>query len=337
MEEGYEPAFPMWAARAGTDLKQVVMGYFGVQFSKQELHGKACAVLGQYLRSFAVANGPQHYDITQFKDAANFENMIVIAYWDSPEKYTQWQANAEIEDWWQSDERLKDELGYFREILMPRVENFETAFSTPDSLEGIGVVMGDISGEIQEHGYWGSMRDRLPSAQTDALVTKESLAAGAVFDQSKQRIKLAGHENLAVIRSGQNWIATEGKERALYLNEMEPTLRKGMDFLHHDGLEIGCYTNRYMRHADSKGQILEKSFGVSFWRSLADLEHWSKSHPTHLAIFGTFIRIVQELESELNLRLYHEVSVLKADEQSYEYINCHPNTGLLNGLNEIAA
>jgi Haem-containing dehydratase len=30
-----------------------------------------------------------------------------------------------------------------------------------------------------------------------------------------------------------------------------------------------------------------------------------------------------------NLRLYHEVSVLDAAAQRYEYINCHPGTGLL--------
>jgi aldoxime dehydratase len=41
---------------------------------------------------------------------------------------------------------------------------------------------------------------------------------------------------------------------------------------------------------------------------------------------------VQELEFRLNLRLYHEVSSLKADEQEYEYINCHRQTGMLSGL-----
>jgi aldoxime dehydratase len=41
---------------------------------------------------------------------------------------------------------------------------------------------------------------------------------------------------------------------------------------------------------------------------------------------------VQELNFELQLRVYHEVSVLQANAQSYEYINCHPRTGLMNGL-----
>jgi aldoxime dehydratase len=51
-----------------------------------------------------------------------------------------------------------------------------------------------------------------------------------------------------------------------------------------------------------------------------------------VAIFGGFMRYVQALNFQLQLRVYHEVSVLKTDEQRYEYINCHPRTGLLNGL-----
>jgi aldoxime dehydratase len=39
-----------------------------------------------------------------------------------------------------------------------------------------------------------------------------------------------------------------------------------------------------------------------------------------------FLKNVPELP---NMRLYHEVSVLDAVAQRYEYINCHPGTGLL--------
>ena len=37
-------------------------------------------------------------------------------------------------------------------------------------------------------------------------------------------------------------------------------------------------------------------------------------------------RVVPQLE---NLHLYHEVSVFDSGAQTYEYINCHPKTGLL--------
>ncbi|WP_267873812.1 phenylacetaldoxime dehydratase family protein [Hyphomicrobium album] len=61
----------------------------------------------------------------------------------------------------------------------------------------------------------------------------------------------------------------------------------------------------------------------------AHLESWAESHHTHLRIFGTFMRLVEKLP---NLKLYHEVSVFDADAQHYEYINCHPNTGLMRAV-----
>ncbi|HEY0269124.1 MAG TPA: phenylacetaldoxime dehydratase family protein, partial [Methyloradius sp.] len=283
MKEGYVPPYPAWTARTDTSVTQVVMGYFGVQFKDYELHGKACMALDQILRSFAVANGPKHIDIARFKDAQGFENMVAIAYWKDPVQFNDWQENPDVHNWWNAEDRLNDGIGYFREVLKPRMAHFETAFSSSDILEGVGVVMGGLSDEIQEHAYWGGMRDRIPLAQTDQLNPVGFLNASA----SGKRVRIAGHENLAVIRSGQDWVDTNGKERDLYIKEMEPTLHRGMDFLHTQGRDIGCYANRYMQHIDSKGQKIEKSFGLSYWRSLANLEAWAKSHPTHVAIFGT--------------------------------------------------
>ena len=331
MEEGFTPPYPAWAARADGSVTQLVMGYFGVQFNKPELHGKACMNLDVILKSFAIPNGPGHFDIARFKDMHGYENMVAIAYWDNPATFNQWQSNATVKDWWESENRLSDQVGCFREVLKPQSAQLETIFSSPGKLEGVGVVMGALSGEIEEHAYWGAMRDRMPLAQTDKLLPQGSLTVSEVVVGSGKRVKIVGHENLVVIRSGEDWIDTAGKERDIYLNDMQPTLEEGMDFLHRQGNDIGCYTNRYMQHMDASGKSIEKTFGVSYWRSMSDLEAWAKSHPTHVAIFGKFMNYVQALNMDIKLRLYHEVSVLKVDEQEYEYINCHPHTGLLNG------
>ena len=34
------------------------------------------------------------------------------------------------------------------------------------------------------------------------------------------------------------------------------------------------------------GRPVDRTFGMSWWRSLDALERWSESHPTHVAIFG---------------------------------------------------
>jgi aldoxime dehydratase len=75
-------------------------------------------------------------------------------------------------------------------------------------------------------------------------------------------------------------------ERRMYLDDVEPVLRAGMDFLRDEGRTVGCYANRYMRVIDDHGDAVDKSFGMSWWHSLADLDRWAKDHPTHKAIFG---------------------------------------------------
>ena len=41
--------------------------------------------------------------------------------------------------------------------------------------------------------------------------------------------------NLCLIRSGQDWGDTEADERRMYLRDVEPVLRAGMDFLRDEG------------------------------------------------------------------------------------------------------
>ncbi|WP_167562620.1 phenylacetaldoxime dehydratase family protein, partial [Burkholderia cepacia] len=53
----------------------------------------------------------------------------------------------------------------------------------------------------------------------------------------------------------------------------------------------------------------------------------------HLRIFVTFFRVVTGLSK---LRLYHEVSVFDAKHQVYEYVNCHPRTGMMRDAVAIA-
>ena len=325
IEDDYSPPYPAWVARADGSVKQVVMGYFGVQSKGEHNLGAACAALQQIVQGFKFDDGPGHHDFTHYVDANGYDNMMAIGYWEDLAAFGRWESDNELSQWWSSEERGRDGLGYFREILMPGVERFETLYTQPGYMEGIGVVMGTSSAEIQEHGYWGSMRDRIPLSQTDAMKPSGQLDTA----EQAHRVVIQGHENLTIIRSGQDWSETEGKERDLYLNQMEPVLRAGMNFLRDDGLSVGCYSNRFMQHIDANGRPQEKAVSVSHWRSLADLERWSESHPSHIEIFGTFMRMVQELGGELKWKGYHEVSVLRAEDQRYEYINCHPDTGLM--------
>jgi aldoxime dehydratase len=331
MVDGYIPPFPGWVGRSDPQIKRYVIAYLGVQAPGKQLQQPLSTAYQKLVSILALPHGPSHYDQAWYVDNYEYDNRVAIAYWNDPIEFERWRGNAQVTRWWASRQRNHNDLGYFCEMLTPAIERLETFYSTPDRTQGVAVVMSALSDEILEHGYWGSMRDRIPLSQTDALDTRGRLE----MSHHGLQLDVAGHQNLVVIRSGQDWSDTSGEERIHYLEKMEPTLREGMDFLQNNGLSVGCYSNRYMTQIDENGRTLERSFSVSHWHSLSDLERWSRSHPSHVKIFGTFMQMAQTFNGDLKWRGYHEVCVLEVQDQCYQYINCHPHTGLLNGLKAV--
>ena len=331
IREDYQPPYPAWVARLDSSVKQAVMAYLGVQYRDSAGEATARHAIVRWKALATRVDGPSHHDVAHYQDEAGFDTLVLIAYWREPAQFERWLTLDEMSKWWASENRATDGVGWFREVIRPVVERFETLFSTPDGFEGVGVLArGMSSSEIQEHAYWGGMRDRLAISQTDAL-------RGSGLPQMEGpiagRVRVHGSDNVALIRSGQEWTKTTGREREVYLGEVEPVLREGMAFLRDHGPEIGCFVNRYMTHVDRSFKPLEKTFGMSMWRSLEHMERWAESHPTHVQIFGSFMKMVQAMNFDLKLLLYHEVSVVPAQDQSFEYINCHPRTGLLRCAN----
>ena len=326
VSEDYTPPFPMFVARGDRALQQVVMAYFGVQYADEGQRPQALAALRHIVDSFQFADGPISHDLTHHLDNQGHHNLMAVAYWADPVAYGRWLASPGVVQWWESEDRLVEGLGYFREILAPRVDQFETLYAFTEDFPGVGTLMPQCSGEIEEHGYWGSMRDRIPLSQTDWLEATSDLAIVSGDPAKGGRVIVRGHDNIALIRSGQDWMAAGDDERDLYFDELLPSLQDGMDFLRDNGETLGCYSNRFVRSIDIDGNELAESYNIGHWRSLDLLERWAESHPTHLRIFVTFFRVVEGLEK---LRLYHEVSVSDAKDQHFEYINCHPGTGMM--------
>jgi aldoxime dehydratase len=315
MKEGYAPPYPSFVARMRPAVRQVVMAYFGLQFRGEPPVG-ALDVLDA---AFAAADGPGHHDRAREVASDGTVDMVSIAYWDDPASFDRWSA-AHRESWL----GVRDGCGRWAEVLRPTVEEHETLFSSLGRPEGVAVLADGWSGEIAEHGYWGGVRDRIPLSQTDPLAP----AGTATVERDGGRVRIRPHGGICLIRSGQDWADTDDAERAMYLNDVEPVLRAGMDFLRTEGREIGCYANRYLTVVED-GRPVERTFGLGWWRSLADLERWAESHPTHVAIFGAAMRYLSTLGPAARLRLYHEVSVVADGEALFEYVDCRPGTGLL--------
>ncbi len=320
--DDYTPPYPSFVARHTPVVSSVIMAYFGVQY-RGEPTAAVIEALATIAMRFAADNGPSHWDRAQYVDQAGFSNVVSVAYWDDAARFDAWFEGAR--EAWTGRGAEGSGVGRFIEVLRPHVERYETLFSSLGRPEGVAVLADGMSGEVQEHAYWGGMRDRIPLSQTSEMAP--SGEPRVVRDGG--RIRVVAHDNLCLIRSGQDWSDTEASERKMYLDDVEPVLHEGMDFLRDEGGPIGCYANRYMRVVDANGRPTEKSYGQSWWKSLAALERWAESHPTHVRIFGAAMKYLSTLGPSAKLRLYHEVTVAAADEQFFEYRDCHPKTGML--------
>jgi aliphatic nitrilase len=327
--DDYVPPYPSYVARFAPDVEQVVMMFLGLQHDASADPARVRALLDGVTGRFAAADGPGHHDRAKAVDAAGFVNVVSIAYWTDPAAFSRWFDGPTFGAWWRDAARLDEGVGWFVEVVMPHQRTYETLFSSTDRPEGVAVLAEGMSGMVQEHAYWGGARDRMPASQVDAMRPEGRPVVEAEGDTRGRRVRVIPHENLCLIRSGQDWGDTDEAERAMYFGSVEPTLREGMDFLRDAGAKVGCYDNRYMDVVGPDGGPTSKSFGMSWWRGLAELERWAESHPTHVGIFGASMRHLSTLGPAARLRLYHEVTVARAAEQRFEYVNCHPGTGML--------
>jgi aldoxime dehydratase len=323
--DDYKPPYPSFVARHRPQVEKVVMAYFGVQHAG-DAHPARAAALDWIANAFAVSGGPRHWDRASYVDEAGYSNVVSVAYWDDQKAFEKWFAP--VREGWTGGKVGGGRPGTFIEVLSPSVASYETLFSSLGRAEGVATLADGMSGEIMEHAYWGGMRDRIPLSQSSEMAPAGS--PGIVRDGKRLRVK--PHENVCLIRSGQDWTDTESSERKMYLDDVEPVLRAGMEFLRDDGLSIGCFTNRYMTVLDREGRPTEKSYGMSWWKSLAALERWAESHPTHVSIFGAAMKYLSTLGPAAKLRLYHEVTVAPAADQFFEYRDCHEQTGMLKAV-----
>jgi aldoxime dehydratase len=326
MPPDWKPPASAWAASFAQQTTPVVMAYFGIQLGERG-HEQRESLPDKF---FARANGPDNLESANYVDRSGCRTLISSAYWTNPASYESWKLQSGFDTWWHDSARVNGSLGYFREILTVPTDRFET-ISTYDTQVGVARTGCPVVGPIREHNYWGSMRDRLQVSAEDDLLSAHGeqlprLGAAATLGR---RLRVKVPENLAIIRSGQDWTDCTSAELAEYNDSVRPALIEGMNFLRDHPDETGCCDLRFAEESAQDGAALKKTFGLGYFLTLGHLEKWAAMHPTHLAIFAKFLTMVRDHGKDLKLKLWHEVSVLPAAGQVFEYINCHPGTGLL--------
>jgi len=328
MPENWEPPVDAWQSAFDEGIEELVFGYFGCQV----LAGKSQSVFErQFLDGVKSESAPSFVTRAQYVDSSGYENHLFIAYWNSQNAFDAWWQSTPFAEWWEDDARLKGDTGLWREVFTVPVNRLETLFSSqnPTGAATLGQPFGE---PVREHNYWGGMRDRIPaSADNDLLESAigDSLPKVKLPESRGKRLRASIPSNFCLIRSGQNWSDSSDKELETYLDVVRPNLTAGMAFLRDNPMETGCASCRLMDETNLDGSAAAQSFGLALFVSMKHLEDWSKTHPTHLAIFNSFFKMLDAHQGQVDLKLWHEVLIVDGSNSICEYVNCHPGTGLL--------
>lgn len=327
MPKDWTPPYPSYSADFPAEITEIVIAYIAAQSEDP----KPTGFTDWMRRALALEQAPLHTEFASHIDSSGYVNSVYMCYWNDKSSFEKWQADPLVSDWWSDAKRQDESCGYWREILFVPMTRLETALSSDDR-PGMSAMAPKITGEIREHAYWGSMRDRIPGSDDDPFDSDygDTLARLSGVTSKGLRLRIRPPTNLCLIRSGQDWTECRGEELEIYRRDIHPVLTEGMNFLRDNPIETGCISCRFMNESSLQGEDLDKSFGMAFFLTIGHLEKWAKSHPTHLAIFQSFHKkMAQKLDFHMDLKLWHEVVVLPQGGHIFEYINCHEQTGLL--------
>ncbi|KAL2869098.1 phenylacetaldoxime dehydratase family protein [Aspergillus lucknowensis] len=340
---GHKPPMQRWRIEFPDDPIRIHTAYIGVQ-----RHDSARTTLPSFEE--AVEAIPQWLDAVDpharpVSETFNFlegddalESVAWVFYWSNPTAYETCIQRLNLADIYNRIGRPTT-VGIWCERFTTQTSRLETNYSGLDYLPGLAKLPGCKPVEHTLTAYWGAARDRIPDSGHDLFsrqtedVTQPPAEVPAGLGQH-----LTGsnqYDNLVHIRSGQFWENCDTTEASAYETTLEPTLRAGLRYLWENRADSGAIGLRFLQNLHDtsvNGSEAKETCAAGFFRSLEDLERWSKRHPSHLAIFNGAIKHAKTFGENRKLRTWHEVSVLKKGEAQFEYVNCLPKTGVVQNL-----
>lgn len=325
--DGHVPAIQRYSAQFDPSTQHIQTMYLGVQS-----HGGSWADLTAALpgiqRLFALPDGPVHHDYARFVDPQGALTLFGVAYWTDPEAHDRWTRTSEVTAFWQDPAKRSGSLGYFCESLAASKDHAET-IAFKEYIRGLSACPRHSVAAMNESGYWGAARDRIPASGYDELSgSVDNFACVTRSDTLGHDIQITAPRNLCLIRSGVSWADCGPEQLGSYNTNIKPKLDLGMDHLRQNPRDTGCLSLRQVDVVDTFGHPQPEGYSAGLFLSLKHLETWALEHPTHLAIYHRAQMERQKYKDALELRTYHEVYVLNRA-STFRYLNCHGATGLL--------
>lgn len=325
---GHVPPIPRWSADIASIPGRIVTLFVGVQGSPD--NRQARNDFEEFIGlSTSLRSAPLYWDRAGFVDHAGFANYMVAMYWQTSEAYDAWCETPEITRW-RARNTVALDFGWWWEPIRTTADRLET-IAFMEFLRGVSACPFSNLIPTMSSGYWGAARDRIPaSANSRFDASSDRLTALTDVPHSMgHRLSIVPPPGLAVIRSGVSWRDCGNEQRESYEKNIRPKLDAGMKYLVERPLESSCASLRQVVGQDHKGEAMDEGYSLGAFLSLGHLEDWAKNHPTHLAIYHRAIMERKKYQENLELRTYHEIYVLDDQALDFEYVNCHPATGLI--------
>lgn len=326
--DGHRPAAPRHSLRWNKPVSAIVADYFALQGANLSWDEQR-SFFDRATSAFEDVDGPDSHETMRSRDEHGFTNAIVVAYWTDPLRHARWSLASLLSRWFNDPARLADPAGIWRETTTVPYDRHETIYSENWYRVGIGRTANSVIVPITTNGYFGAARDRLPISAIDRLESPHGeQAPDARSEPPKgQRVRVTAPLNMVTLRSGQFWAHAEGEQLDDYVDNLQPRLMTGMDYLVAHKPETGTLALNTMTNLDRDGNPLRETSVYAHFLSLTHLEKWAASHETHLAIYRHAIAMNRKYAQQRQFVSWHELFVHQT--ATFEYVNCHPNTGLL--------
>ncbi|MFC0267869.1 phenylacetaldoxime dehydratase family protein [Kushneria aurantia] len=327
--EGHEPGAPRYTLRWRKPVNRIISAYYGIQGSPLS-ENEQKSFFDRFARFFESNCGPETYETMRCIDEEGYTNAIIVAYWTDQNQYTEWEQCSDFADWWESTERLQESFGYWREIIAIHYDRHETIYSASDYRIGLALCSDSELVPMNTNGYFGAARDRLPISSVDSLPGFMSVIEhpSGRIDTHNRRLFAETPHNMTAIRSGQYWAEADSAQSEDYQLSMQPKLMDGMRYLLENRKETGTLSLRIMTNLDRHGRERDETSVYACFVDMAGMEEWASSHTSHLRIYNHAIEKKRQYGENRSVVTWHEVFILTSG-LPFEYINCHPGTGLL--------
>lgn len=339
--QNHRVPIPRWKLSLPDHIEHVFISYVGVeQHEDSDIATRAREEAVSTIQHwFEQSGAPEAVEcFTTIDNYSRTGATVWVYYWSDRRRRDGVVGSLKLKDIHQEISTAgRPLIGLWHECFTAPVSRLETNYSGLDYLPGLARLPEASTEEHNLSTYWGAARDRIPDSAHDLFPRASELPRpDPIPNGVGQHLRGTNHANMVHIRSGQYWENCGKEEADSYEQKLEPTLKQGLRYLHENSAETGALSIQYLQNEDlnsngssSNKEPRKESCGAGFFANLEDLEHWAKSHASHLKIYGGALAHYKAFGDERRFRTWHEVCVINEGDAMFEYVNCLPDTGVI--------